>query len=134
MQQRRRPSQAVVDTNVSVEAVAKAARGTVTLREYMAYYLMERQGQANPLHRAGALFQEWTVIQWAKVEEHSSLFSCWEPICINGRNAGFMRGTNKWKECRLFYCLFFLPFPTIQTIGRNFSVVGQIQQNMLCIV
>ncbi len=100
MQQRRRPSQAVVDTNVSVEAVAKAARGTVTLREYMAYYLMERQGQANPLHRAGALFQEWTVIQWAKVEEHSSLFSCWAQICIteemqvscgeriNGRNAG----------------------------------------------
>jgi hypothetical protein len=38
----------------------------------MAYYLMERQGQANPLHRAGALFQEWTVIQWAKVEEHPS--------------------------------------------------------------
>ena len=61
-----------MDTNVSVQAVAQAARGTVTLREYMAYYLMERQGHANPLHRAGALFQEWTVIQWAKVEEHPS--------------------------------------------------------------
>ena len=61
-----------MDTNVSVQAVAQPARGTVTLREYMAYYLMERQGQANPLHRAGALFQEWTVIQWAKVEEHPS--------------------------------------------------------------
>ncbi len=74
MQQRRRPSRAVVDTNVPAAAVAKAARGTVTLREYMAYYLMERAGQANPLHRAGALFQEWTVIQWAKVEEQPSFF------------------------------------------------------------
>jgi hypothetical protein len=34
--------------------------------------------------------------------------------CINGSNAGFMRGSNKLMECRLFSCLFFLPFPTIQ--------------------
>ncbi len=75
MQQRRRPSQAVVDTNVPAAAVAKAARGTVTLRECMANYLMERAGQGNPLHRASAFFQEWTVIQWAKVEEQPSFIS-----------------------------------------------------------
>lgn len=75
-QQRRRPSRAVVDTDVSLQQVAKAAHGTVTLREYLAYYLMDREGQANPLHRCGALFQEWTVIQWAKVEQHPNPLGC----------------------------------------------------------
>ena len=72
--QRRPPTQGVVDIPVSLQQVAKPAHGTVTLREYLAYYLMEREGQPNPLHRAGALFQEWTVLQWAKVEQHPSLF------------------------------------------------------------
>jgi hypothetical protein len=73
-QQRRRPGRAVVDTEVALQQVAKPAHGTVTLREYLAYYLMDREGQPNPLHRCGALFQEWTVIQWAKVEQQPTPF------------------------------------------------------------
>lgn len=52
----------------------RPAGSTVTLREYLAYYLMVRQAQDNPLHRAGSLFQEWTVIQWAKVEQQCLLW------------------------------------------------------------
>ena len=48
----------------------------VTLREYSAYYLMERHGhdQCNYLHLAAALFQEWIVVQWSKIEQQTVFF------------------------------------------------------------
>ena len=49
------------------------------------YYLMERNRPdwCGYLHRAGALFQEWIVVQWAKVEQQKL---CWiqsVPLFVN---------------------------------------------------
>ena len=50
--------------------------GTVTLRQFAAFYLMQRKDPlwSHPLHRCGALFQEWIVVQWSKCEEAKLLW------------------------------------------------------------
>ena len=55
------------------------ARGSnrVTLRDYLAYYLMVRDDEmwSDHLHQSGGLFQEWIVVKWAKVEEFTLLWA-----------------------------------------------------------
>ena len=45
--------------------------GGTTLREYAAYYSVSRKDPpwCSYFHLAGALFQEWLVVQWAKIEQ-----------------------------------------------------------------
>ena len=55
--------------HVPLTEVAKEAHSTVTLREFMAFYLMERREVpwCSYLHLCGGLFEEWIVLQWAKI-------------------------------------------------------------------
>ena len=41
----------------------------VTLREFCSFHLMERYPDYNPLLRGGALFEEWLVTQYSRVEQ-----------------------------------------------------------------
>ena len=52
----------------------------VTLREYVAYYLMERDipNYCCYLHCASALFQEWIVVQWSKIEQQTAFYVCFK--------------------------------------------------------
>ena len=61
---------------VPLSEVAKKSQRFVTLREFMAFYLMERHGHpwCSFLHLCGGLFQEWIVLQWAKIEQQKLLW------------------------------------------------------------
>ena len=61
-------------------AKPRRRRAEITLREYTVFYLMERdftfEGESyeSYLHLMGALFEEWTVMSWAKEEQHRLAF------------------------------------------------------------
>ena len=61
---------------VPLTEVPKTSHTKVTLREFMAFYLMERHAEpwCSFLHLCGGLFQEWIVLQWAKIEQQKLLW------------------------------------------------------------
>ena len=61
---------------VPLTEVAKKSQRFVTLREFMAFYLMEHHAEpwCSFLHLCGGLFQEWIVLQWAKIEQQKLLW------------------------------------------------------------
>ena len=69
----KRPRRPVQEADLAEEPLN--ARKQITLREYVVYYLMERDVMPDGsvycsyLHDFGPLFEEWLVIQWAKEEQ-----------------------------------------------------------------
>ena len=63
-----RPSRAV--TRADLEERPRSRRSEVTLREYVVYYMMERDPEENSyLQLFDDLYQEWIVLNWAKEEQ-----------------------------------------------------------------
>ena len=58
-------------------AVTQASPGEdrgVTLREYMAFYLMTRPTRSNFWHACGRLYEEWLCVHWQRVENHKLMW------------------------------------------------------------
>lgn len=68
-----RPSRAVTREDLQVRP--RSRRAEVTLREYVVFYMMERDPKENCyLQQFDDLYQEWIVLQWAKVEQQKLNF------------------------------------------------------------
>jgi hypothetical protein len=69
----KRPRAAVQAADL--EVVPRASRKQITLREFVVYYMMERDAMPDGspycsyLQSFGALYEEWLVLQWAKEEQ-----------------------------------------------------------------